>query len=206
MLKKILRLIKKKSLSEIHNYWRNPDNYNDPVKYLNNEDTIERSEYLYKIISNHFDSSIKILELGSNVGRNLNYLYERGFKNLTGIEINENAIILMVKNYPDCYNNIKILPGEVEKYIKGFKTKEFDLIFTMAVLEHIHDDSKWIFNEIMRITKNILTIEDEKSLSYRHFPRNYKKIFGRQMRQIYYEDCSFIKGFNKGFKARLFTH
>ncbi len=74
----------------------------------------------------------------------------------------------------------------------------------MAVLEHIHYKSNWIFNEMIRISKYILTIEDELSISDRHFPRNYKKIFSNNMTQIFYEDCSYIKGFNKGFKTRLF--
>jgi len=131
-------------------------------------------------------------------------LYKNNFKNLTGIEINENAIKIMQEYYKECYNNSKILVGAIEDYIKNFKDNEFDLIFTMAVLEHIHKDSEWIFDEMIRISKFIITIEDEKSLSWRHFPRKYDKIFSKKMKQIESEDCSFIKGFNQGFIMRIF--
>jgi SAM-dependent methyltransferase len=67
---------------------QNPnDKNNNPEGYLDNEITLRRSKYLYEVISKHFTTDVKILELGSNVGRNLNYLYERGYKNLTGVEI-----------------------------------------------------------------------------------------------------------------------
>jgi len=48
----------------------------------------------------HIPQNGKILEIGCNVGRNLNHLYENGFKQLTGIEISENAINALKRMYP----------------------------------------------------------------------------------------------------------
>jgi|GEM_PF-2464290 hypothetical protein len=85
----------------------------------------------------------------------------------------------------------------------------FDLVYTMAVLEHIHDESEFIFSHITRITRKILiTIEDEGGISWRHFPRNYKKIFENLgMKQI--EEINFKKtrvpGIKKEFFGRVFT-
>ena len=74
----------------------------------------------------------------------------------------------------------------IEDVIKGFKDDAFDVVFTMAILQHIHPKSEWIFSEIVRITKSFLIIrEAEGYISWRHFPRNYKKIFERLgMKQI----------------------
>ncbi|MEG8946597.1 class I SAM-dependent methyltransferase [Rosettibacter firmus] len=205
MIKKILSLIKTKDLKYNLGYWENPDENNNPVYYLDNNNTNERTIYLINLINKWFpDKNIKILEIGSNVGRNLNYLYKNGYKKLTGIEINKEAIKLMSIHYKQCYDNVIIINDAVENVIKKIKQNEYDLIFTMAVLEHIHKKSEWIFNEMIRITNNIITIEDEKSISWKHFPRNYKRVF-KNMKQIYWEDCSYIKGFNKGFTTRIFT-
>ncbi len=95
MKKYILKLLKKVPLTSIHNYWMSPDFINKPQNYLLNDNTIERTEYLIKIISKYFNHDIKILELGCNVGRNLNNLYKDNYLNLTGVEINPDAIKLM---------------------------------------------------------------------------------------------------------------
>ncbi len=196
-----------KDITEIHEYWKNPnDKNNDPYGYLDNEITLLRSKYLYEIISKHFTTDAKILELGSNVGRNLNYLYERGYKNLTGIEINENAVGIMKEKYPECIKNIFVVLNTIERTLRSsFSKNQFDLIFTMAVLEHIHKDAEWIFGRMVRISKNIITIEDETSKSWRHFPRNYETIFGEDMKQIAVQRCGKFNGLSERFVMRLFT-
>jgi len=206
MFKKLLQLIKTRDLIDNLKFWQYPDISNAPETYLDNNITKERSAYLVSLFTKFFPNrEIRILEIGSNVGRNLFYLYNRGYHNLTGVEINKRAIELMSAHYPDCFKSSLILNQPIENCIKNFDDKQFDVVFTMAVLEHIHPKSSWIFYEIQRITKNIITIEDEKSLSWRHFPRRYDRIF-KYLEQIYYEDCSYIQGFNKGFMTRIFTN
>jgi 2-polyprenyl-3-methyl-5-hydroxy-6-metoxy-1,4-benzoquinol methylase len=194
-----------KTKEELHQYWQNPnDKNNSPELYLDNEITLRRSKYLYEVISKHFTTDIKILELGSNVGRNLNYLYKKGYKNLLGIEINKNAIEIMTKEYPELSKNVGIVNNPIEEVIGQFDDKHFDLIFSMAVLEHIHHDSEWIFGEMIRISKNMLIIENETTISDRHFPRNYEKIFGTLMAQVDSQRCGKFNGLSKRFVMRLF--
>lgn len=193
-----------KTKEELQEYWKNPDADNSPMGYLDNGITILRSDYLYKVISKYFSINAKILELGSNVGRNLDYLFEKGYTNLTGIEINKTAIAIMSEAYPECYQGIKVISGSIEDNIKSLKDKEFDLVFTMAVLEHIPKESEWTFNEMVRISKNILTIEDEKTSGWRHLPRNYKKVFS-QLKQKECERLGRAEGFYRGFRMRLFN-
>ena len=111
----------------------------------------------------------------------------------------------MQNSFPQMFENSTILNNSVEEVLKESYEK-YDLIYTMAVLEHIHVDSEWIFNEMVKLTnKFIITIEDEKSISWKHFPRRYKRIFENLgMKEIEFLNCSRIKGFHKGFYYRLF--
>ena len=100
----------------------------------------------------------------------------------------------------------QIFNGLIEDLIGTFSDNEFDIIFTMAVLEHIHTDSEWIFSEMARIVNEIIiTIEDEHEVSWRHFPRKYKEIFeSLGMKQVEQINCSAEVGLNNNFVARVF--
>ncbi|MDQ0159586.1 class I SAM-dependent methyltransferase [Alkalibacillus salilacus] len=162
----------KRSLEEIHDYWKNESL---PEHYLRHSG---RSELLYNHINKYIDESKQVLEIGCNLGRNLNYLYENNYKKLTGIEISEEAINQLKKYHPHLIDHGEIIHSSVENIIEELPTNQYDLVFTMAVLEHIHPDSEWIFKEIARITDAyLMTIEAEKSEHWRIFPRNYKEIF-----------------------------
>lgn len=149
----------------------------------------------------------KILEIGCNAGRNLNHLFQAGFSDLSGIEINERAVQLLKQSFPEMADHTAIYNAPVEESICQFGDGEFDIVFTMAVLEHIHRDSTWIFPEIVRIAKDYLvTIEDERGLSARHFPRNYKRVFeSLGMKQIEGTRCDEIAELGSSFYARAFA-
>lgn len=207
-IKSILRPLyyryKYKSRDALFQYWRQPkDECNAPELYVS---PIERSQFLLKFIEKYADSQARILEIGCNVGRNLNYLFNAGYKKLGGVEISKEAIDLMKKTYPEMAEQIEIWNSPIEDVIVNFKGNSFDLIFTMAVLEHIHPDSKFIFSEMVRITKKyLITIEDERGISWRHFPRNYKKIFEPLgMKQVEQFNCREIKDFGSHCWVRVF--
>ena len=160
------------------------------------------------LTQNYLDKDGKILEIGCNSGRNLDFLYKHGYKNLNGIEINNDAVKLMKQEFPEMTSCSSIHEGSVESIIPEMKSRSYDLVYTMAVFEHIHSDSNFIFEEVARIAdKYIITIEDEKTTwSWRHFPRNYKEIFentnDNKWEQIYEYNC---KDFlDDRFFARVF--
>jgi len=196
-----------KNIHQIHEYWKNPnDGMNNPEGYADQKTSV-RSAFLYKIIQQqNISKKSKIIELGCNVGRNLNYLSQRGYTNIYGIEISKNALEKMKEIYPEMSSSIEVFHSAIEDKIKKFEQDEFDVIFTMAVLEHIHTDSEWIFEEIVRITKRyLITIEDEKGISWRHFPRNYRKFFEKLgLEEILEMKCDEVLNLPKGFKARVF--
>lgn len=195
-----------KTRSELHEYWKKPkdsDSFNNPHRYLTRSD---RSIFLVELFNKYFNKDGIILEIGCNVGRNLNYLFENGYTNLSGIEINEKAVELLKETYPEMASVANIYNNPVEEVIKELKENQYDVVFTMAVLEHIHTDSEWIFQEMVRISsKYIVTIEDENGYSDRHFPRNYKEIFEPLgMKEIEVITCKDIPGLGNDFFARVF--
>lgn len=195
-----------KTISEVHQYWKNvPDQINSPETYLQGK---ENSKFLVEIVQKYDDSkNQKILELGCNVGRNLNELFESGFKNLEGVEINEKAVKLMKVHYPEMANASKIIVGEIENWIKEIPDNYYDIVFSMAVLMHIHSESEWIFKEIARITKKtLITIEDEQGVATKNFCRNYKTVFEKLgMKQVEGKNCKNIGLFDERHFARIFA-
>lgn len=199
------KFVPKKSLTEVHDYWlsQNTDGPNSYVAHMSGED---RSLLLLEKINDYFSQKdIKILEIGCNVGRNLNVLFKDGYRNLTGIEINSNAVRAMKEHYPEMAKTAKIFNSKIEDKIKDFKSQEFDLVFTMAVLMHIHTESEWIFDEMARITnKYLVTIEDESGVATKNFPRNYKEVFEKRgMKEI--KSFENLSCFSKDHKMRIFA-
>jgi len=197
-----------KSREELHEYWSSPPDGNFANNYAGEKESQRvRSELLVRLTEKYCSKDGKILEIGCNVGRNLHYLHQAGFRNLCGIEISQQAVDLMVQRFPEMAESARILVGPVEEKIKELSDGEFDLVFTMAVLEHIHTESEWIFAEMARVAKDyLITLEDEAQLSWRHFPRNYKKIFeplGFQELESF-ECVMETHGMNPNFRGRIF--
>jgi SAM-dependent methyltransferase len=191
----------------LHEYWKQPwDGFNLPESYLDSKMTRPRSQLLTKLVRAHATQDMKILEIGCGVGRNLNYLFQAGFRKLEGLEISAKAIDVLRKSYPDMALRINIYHDALEDKIEQFEDGEFDLVYTMAVLSFIHTDSEWTFKEIARIAKSLLiVIEDEKAISWRHFPRNYKSILeSLGMSEIEEMNCGGINGLGPNYVARVF--
>ena len=189
------------SLEAVQQYWR--ESKEDPLRYVYADRF--RSERLVQLISDYVPLDGRVLEIGTNAGRNLYCLYESGFKDLWGIEISEKAINFMKKYYPEL-NSVPIFNGPVEECIESYSDRFFDCAFTMAVFEHVHHESYWIFSHVARIAKVVITVEDELRNGPRHFARNYEQVFTQYgMRQLHLEGR---EKFNlpTGFSARVFVH
>lgn len=193
---------------EARTYWKeivnSPESVNYPLKYLGLH-AWERSIFLAHIIRDLQINQYPILELGCNIGRNLMMLRYAGFSPwcLHGIEINKNAIDLMRSEFM-VSEKFMIHVGTIEDFIITLPSNFYGLVFTMAVLEHLPKASEEVFEQMVRISKKyILTIEDERCHSPRHFPRNYKRVFeGLGVKQVRLWER--FPSLSKSFKARLF--
>jgi len=163
-----------KPVQEIHEFWKNhPDPLNDPHFYATNLKA--SADFLANLLRHYVPPEGRVLEIGCNVGRNLNAVFQAGYRNLQGIELNPKAVELMKEYYPDMARAATIHVGLVEELIGTIGA--VDCIYTTGVLEHIHSKSNWIFPELVKRASTIITIEAEKSFGWRWFPRNYKRVF-----------------------------
>ncbi len=170
----------------LHHYWRNPDFENVTKDY---QTCPEKSVKLVSLFDKFCSKDDKILELGCNVGRNLHYLHNAGYKNLTGLDINGKALELGRELYPDTVAKLPLVCSSIEDYFAYPNLEHFDVIFTMAVLMHIHPSSVWIMGSmVVNADKYIITAEDEIGVNERVIRRNYKDLFEQtNMKQVHEE-------------------
>jgi pseudaminic acid biosynthesis-associated methylase len=94
------------------------------------------------------DRSIRILEVGSNVGNQLLCLQRMGFNNLYGIELQSYAVELSKSRT----RRINIIEGSA--FDIPYKDGYFDLVFTSGVLIHVGpSDIALVVREIHRCTR-----------------------------------------------------
>lgn len=160
----------------LHDYWRSPwDEDNLPDSYVEGED---RSAFLFSLLERHAGPEASVLELGCNVGRNLRYLLERGYRDLEAIELSEAALEGLRRFHPEVAEVARLHHGTLEEILPTLADDSVDVVFSLAVLEHIHTDSEWIFPHIARVARRyVVTVENESALSWRHFPRKYREVF-----------------------------
>lgn len=97
-----------------------------------------------KFLSEH----CRILEIGCNIGTQLTSLKEMGFKNLYGLDINRQALMIGRTRDPCLSLNL----GNV--FNMPFKDEFFDMVMTNGVLIHIPPDALYrAVNEIVRVTR-----------------------------------------------------
>jgi len=91
---------------------------------------------------------IKILEIGCNIGLQLRHLQLAGFKNLYGIELQQDA----VEKAKSSTRGINIICGSA--FDVPFADGWFDLVFTSGVLIHLHPKNlKQAISEIHRCSR-----------------------------------------------------
>lgn len=160
-------------IKTLHEFWRQPTPAgNVPSDYTG---PIGRSEVLLELISD-LPGDARILEVGCNVGRNLAFLVDHGYPDVEGIEISPHAVELLRQTYPQL-SDTTIHLGAAEDILRGLADDSFDLVFTMAVIEHIHPSSTHVFDEIVRVGRSVLAIEPPGRTSHRQYPHDVPQIF-----------------------------
>jgi SAM-dependent methyltransferase len=187
----------------LRRYWLDPpDAGNSPGAYLAEGE--ERSRYLVELLGRHARPNGSVLELGCNAGRNLNALYRAGWTDLTAIELSENALAALRKTFPDVAAESRLLAGALEDRLPELADNEFDVVFSMAVLEHVHYDSDWVLADAVRVCRGrLVTIENEQDVSDRTFPRDYRRSF-ESLGAIQIAEIERPPGSGAGFVARVF--
>jgi pseudaminic acid biosynthesis-associated methylase len=97
------------------------------------------------------DKKISILEVGANVGTQLQFLHGLGFSKLLGIDVNRHAIEQAKHIHP----HVDVI--EASGFDLPFKDASFDLVYTSGVLIHISPkDIQDIQREMYRVSKRYI--------------------------------------------------
>lgn len=127
--------------------------------YYGPDDT---TETILEAVQSHLGPDPAILEVGSSSGRHLAALQEAGYDDLTGVEVNEDAREVMTEQFPALAETGTFHYDSIESVIEGFETDQFDAVFAVETLQHLHPDSEWVFAELARVTGRLLiTVENE---------------------------------------------
>lgn len=148
----------------------------NPETYTRYDDSLPK---LFQDVLPLLNPESAILDLGCNAGRSLNYLYQKGFHNLTGIEIGPHAVDLFAQQFSDTYKNSTIICGNAVDEISKIKTDSVDLVFAHSVLVNISSKHNHIFREMCRICRGyILSLENDGS--WKAFPRDFQHMFKQE--------------------------
>ena len=145
-----------------------------------------QEQYYLKKIFNSCDRNLKILDLGSGLGRNLDLLKSMGFNNLLGADINPEMVNTVLSKGFEC-----VLVNDL-----SFEEKKWDIILMSHLIEHFDHQSLQKFIESYI---NLLTPEGKLVIStpllnqsfYNDFdhikpynPLGLQMVFGSEVEQI----------------------
>jgi pseudaminic acid biosynthesis-associated methylase len=137
---------------------------------------VTRTELNEEFLSN-LDKDALILEVGCNRANQMQILWNQGFGNLWGVEINKKSLEIARKN-----KSFNLVEGSALDI--PFKDRYFDLVFTSGVLIHIAPENlPKVIDEMYRVSKRYIWCfeyfsEECKEIEYRgHKNRLWKNNF-----------------------------
>ncbi|MFC6824893.1 class I SAM-dependent methyltransferase [Halopelagius fulvigenes] len=122
----------------------------------------ETSERLREVLDSAVGPEGSVLELGCSAGRHLAHLRESGYRNLSGIDVNEDSFDVMAEEYPELESEGSFYADSIAERVGEFDDGEFDAVYSVETLQHVHPDGEWVFEEIARIADElVVTVENE---------------------------------------------
>jgi SAM-dependent methyltransferase len=145
----------------VHRAWDDRTGAYSPDYYAHHGPN-ETSECIRERLDATVGREASVLEIGCSAGRHLAHLYKHGYRDLWGIDINSHAGTVMRQAYPALAQTGTFVFDAIEAVITDFDDRQFDVVYTVETLQHIHHDHEWVFEEVARITDGLLiTVEIE---------------------------------------------
>lgn len=148
-------------VDSVHQRWETRTGVYDPTFYAELGAT-SGTNSIRSVLDARVDEDAEILELGCSSGRNLAHLHEHGYENLSGIDINQDALDVMAEHYPDLAADATVYQDAMENVLTQFEDGAFDVVFSVETLQHVHPDNEWVFDEIARITDRLLITKENE--------------------------------------------
>jgi SAM-dependent methyltransferase len=156
----------------------------------------EMSETLAAVFDHYATEGARVLEVGCSSGRHLEHLRRAGYRNLTGLDVNESSFEVMAERYPTLAETGTFHVGAMEDLLTEFEDDAFDVVYSVETLQHVHPEETWVFEELVRVTSDLLVTAENEGNSPRRgrgeeqisvvddgdgefplFHRNWKEVF-----------------------------
>jgi SAM-dependent methyltransferase len=99
------------------------------------------------------DRNAKIFDIGCNCGRHMIELWNRGYRNLTGVDAMKSAIELFVERAPEVFGRSKVTHDLFQRFLMRQPDRNFDLTYSHgATIELVHPSFD-IVAHLCRVTK-----------------------------------------------------
>jgi len=148
----------------------------------------EVSETLATVIEYYASRDARILEVGCSSGRHLAYLRDTGFEDLWGIDINDEAFEVMARHYPRLAETGTFRTGAIEELLPEFDDDAFDVVYSVETLQHVHPEDEWVFEEVVRVTRDLLATAENEGNSPRRGRSDNGVDYVQDEFPIYYRD------------------
>lgn len=146
---------------DVRTHWANRCGEYAPEYYAHHGPN-DTSELLADRLEKYSDRSDRILELGCSAGRHLAHLFDQGYTDLSGIDVNEHAFEVMKTTYPRLTRAVEAHACAIEEVLPAIPEDHFDAVYSIETLQHLHPDVDWVHADLARITDGLLiTIENE---------------------------------------------
>jgi len=147
--------------NEVRQAWQDRSGEYSPTYYAHYGPD-ETSELVRAKLLEYVGRDARVLEVGCGVGRHLAALSEAGFAGLSGVDVNDEALSVLPDTYPELGSVGEFHAGTVEEYVESVETDAFDAVFSVETLQHIHPDETWVFEELARVSSDlVITVENE---------------------------------------------
>jgi len=123
----------------------------------------ETSEFVRSSVDAHCGPAASVLEVGCGVGRHLSALAAAGYTDLTGVDVNAQALSLLRETYPTLAGVGSFHATPIEEYVTDVPDDAVDAVFSVETLQHIPPETTWVFDDIARVAGDlVVTVENER--------------------------------------------
>lgn len=122
----------------------------------------ETSETVRAVLGEHCSTDASVMELGCGPGRHLAHLHDAGFSALSGLDVNSEAFDVLAEEYPELWSAGEFVCAAIESAVPEYADDQFDAVYSVETLQHVHPDEAWVFAEIVRITDELLVIVENE--------------------------------------------
>lgn len=175
------------NVDAVRESWTNRTGEYSPAYYAHYGPN-ETSSVIRDALDRNLRSDASVLELGCGSGRHLAHLADHGFEDLSGVDIDPEAFDTMREAYPDLADAGTFRRGPIAEVVTEFDDGQFDAVFSVETLQHLHPEVDWVFGEIARITDGVLVTAEIEGPTRESAPSDPDVNYVDEETPLYYRD------------------